>query len=89
MLYARGEGVEQDDEKAFSWWQQAAAQGLVLAQSRLGYCYFKGLGTSPDLGAASWWWAKAAAGGNAVAKRNLTILCRDYQQHCLADNLSN
>ena len=43
-----GEGIEQDIERAFKCYEEAANQGHERSQHRLGYCYENGLGTIQD-----------------------------------------
>ncbi|THI85640.1 MAG: sel1 repeat family protein [Nitrospira sp. CG24A] len=43
------DGVPQDYSRARQWWEKAAAQGSVSAQSDLGQLYASGLGGSQDL----------------------------------------
>ncbi len=61
---------------------KAARQGFVLAQSRLGYSCAQGVGVQKDLQQAYKWWSIAAEGGNAVARKNLDILCHDNPRVC-------
>lgn len=63
---------------------KAARQGFILAQSRLGYSYAQGLGVEIDLQQVFRWWSIAAEGGNAVARKNLDILCHDNPRVCEA-----
>ena len=41
-LYQEGDGVPQDDEKAFYWVKKAAAQEDMYAMYNLGYTYLRG-----------------------------------------------
>ena len=43
-MYHLGQGVQQDDEKAFDWLQKSALQRYGLAQLNLGYAYRLGQG---------------------------------------------
>ena len=43
-MYAKGQGVRQDDAEAFRWFRQAAAQGHAQAQHNLGVMYETGRG---------------------------------------------
>ena len=47
-LYIEGDGVPQNDEKAFYWVKKAAAQEDIYAMYNLGYLYWSGKGTSQD-----------------------------------------
>jgi TPR repeat protein len=42
--YARGQGVEQDNEQAIYWFRLAAKNGHPEAQFNMGYSYSKGHG---------------------------------------------
>jgi len=41
-MYAHGEGVLQDDAKAFYWYRKVAEQGAALAHYALGEMYHQG-----------------------------------------------
>jgi len=47
-LYARGQGLPKDNEKAFIWYKKAADKGLSEAQCFLGNCFMFGEGTEID-----------------------------------------
>ena len=68
LMYANGQGVEQDYAKAFEWWQKAAEQGDAYAQSNLGVMYEKGLGVEQDYAKAVEFYTKAAEQGNFLAQ---------------------
>ena len=36
VMYAKGEGVTQDNEQAVAWYRKAAEQGEAIAQNNLG-----------------------------------------------------
>ena len=44
-LYARGQGLPKDKEKAFIWYKKAADKGLSDAKCLLGNCFMFGEGT--------------------------------------------
>lgn len=46
--YDKGEGVAEDNQKAFYWYLKAAAQGHAKAQFQVGRCYKKGKGVAKD-----------------------------------------
>jgi TPR repeat protein len=73
-LYARGEGVPQDDTKAVEWSQLAARQGNALSQFRLGSMYAAGRGVPKDMTKAAEWLEKAALQGVANAQAHLGAL---------------
>jgi len=63
-LYVHGEGVSQDDAKAFASFQKAAAHGHAGARIMLGSMYAAGRGTAKDLPAAYLWISAAALQGD-------------------------
>jgi TPR repeat protein/S1-C subfamily serine protease len=67
-------GWDQNATERFRLFQQAAEQGHVDAQSRLGGMYLMGLGVSQDRGKAAEWFSKAAEQGHAGAQDNLAML---------------
>lgn len=70
-MYLRGEGVEQDYEKAFKWTEKSAEQGLAQAQNELGRAYEQ---MKQDYNKAIEWYKKAAAQGYRDAQKNLDRL---------------
>jgi TPR repeat protein len=70
-MYLRGEGVEQDYEKAFKWTEKSAKQGLAQAQNELGRAYEQ---MKQDYNKAIEWYKKAAAQGYRDAQKNLDRL---------------
>jgi uncharacterized protein len=54
-------------EEAFQEYLELAEGGSVLAQTLLGWLYYKGLGVTQDCGKAKMWLERAAASGAAVA----------------------
>ena len=48
-------------------WHQLAAQGDVVSQYNLGYCYSNGKGVSKDMGKALKWYNMAVAQGDKDA----------------------
>ena len=73
--YLRGDGVEKDDAKAFSYYLQAAETGLTEALCRVGQMYFYGCGTELDYEKSLEWYLKAAEAGDAAA---MSYVGRDY-----------
>ena len=73
-LYYKGEGVEQNYEKAASWFQKSADQGNPKAQTDLAQCYLLGYGVEKDSNVAVDWYQRAAAQGYAPAALNLAAL---------------
>ena len=59
-MYNDGDGAEQDNVKAFTWYKKAAEQGHIAAQNHLGSLYQYGLGVEQDSKEAVKWYRKAA-----------------------------
>lgn len=70
-MYLRGEGTEQDLEKAFEWTKKSAEQGFAQAQNELGRAYEQ---MKQDYNKAIEWYQKAAAQGFQEAQQNLDRL---------------
>ena len=71
--YAKGEGVERNDEEANKWFLKAAEQGNTDAMGEMGNAYLNGWGVPVDYKQAVQWLRKAAEQGNAVAQSNLGV----------------
>jgi localization factor PodJL len=71
---AEGRGMTRDLVLAARLFENAAAQGLVPAQYRVGKLYEKGLGVSRDAITAKSWYQQAADNGNALAMHQLGVL---------------
>ncbi|SER09782.1 hypothetical protein SAMN05421690_100861 [Nitrosomonas sp. Nm51] len=74
LMYANGEGVEQDMQQAAELFTKAAEQGHIDAQNNLGALYFIGEGVARDEEKAVEWFEKAAAQGNEEARENLEAI---------------
>ncbi len=71
LLYARGQGVQQDFSKAAEYYRKAAEQGIVEAEYNLGVLYGNGQGVKKDEAEASKWFLKAAEKGDVNAAASL------------------
>lgn len=61
-----GEGITKDDVQAFGWFQAAAENDHLPAQSILGYyCYEYGIGVTTDLRLSCHWYCEAANKGDS------------------------
>ncbi len=60
VMYMKGQGVEQDYEKAGEWFRKASEQGLAVAMYKLAKLYTKGEGVPKDLEFAYVWYSVAA-----------------------------
>ena len=69
-VYARGDGVPEDDAEAVRWYRLAAEQGYAIAQNNLGFMYREGRGVPEDDVLAYVWYNLAAAQGNETAQSN-------------------
>jgi TPR repeat protein len=76
-LYANGNGLAVDVEKALSWWQRAARQGHADAQFAVGLAYTTGEGVGRDLEEAVGWYLAAARLGHADAREIILRLNGD------------
>ncbi len=63
--YDKGNGIPEDDQQAFIWYEKSAAQGYAKAQYQLGKCYKDGEGVAKDRKKAVELFAKAAKQENA------------------------
>ena len=63
-MYAKGEGVPEEDTEAVRWYRLAAEQGDVSAQLSLGFKYDKGEGVAKDDAEAMRWFCLAAEQGH-------------------------
>jgi len=66
LMYAKGEGIPEDDKEAVKWYRKAAEQGFADAQSLLAESYLKGEGVPQDYVTAYAW--VMIAGGNERSK---------------------
>src|SRR5262245_29012730 len=62
--YGTGDGVGQDEQEAFRWYQRAARRGNSSAQVVVGARYAQGLGVDKDEAKAAEWFLRAAELGN-------------------------
>lgn len=75
--YGRGEGVEQDLDKAIEILRETAATGEPEAEFFLGTAYYSGLGVPHSEAEAVMWFEKAAAKGHAAAQYWLAVLIKE------------
>lgn len=74
LLYMKGNGVEQSDRTALSWFTRAGEQGMADAQYNAGVMFYGGKGVYPDKRSAIEWWQLAANQGHPNAQNNLAIM---------------
>jgi len=73
-LYYFGNGVEQNYEKSFSYFNRLKEQNMPGALYALGRMYEKGEGTNQDLDVAQQYYEKAIQLGHAVAQRDIGLV---------------
>jgi TPR repeat protein len=73
-VYARGDGVPEDDAEALRWYRLAAEQGYANAQVTLGYVYARGEGVLEDDAEAIRWYRLAAEQGDMTAQLRLGFM---------------
>ena len=73
-MYAKGQGVTQNDTEAVKWFRKAANQGFANAQNNLGVRYATGRGVTQDERKAIEWYRKAADQGYTMAQYNLGLM---------------
>jgi TPR repeat protein len=69
-MYAKGDGLPEDDVEAMKWWRKAADQGYGDAQHNLAVSYFTGEDVPQDYVQAYMWWSLVAAQGDADAAKD-------------------
>ena len=74
VAYYLGEGVEQNYEKAFRWFTEAANQGHTFAQNNLASMYYEGKGVEQNYEEAIKWFTEAANQGDTSAQNNLGVM---------------
>ena len=72
VMYAMGQGVEKDDQRAFEWYLRASMKGHPGAQSGIGWYYEVGRGVvGIDLIRSYMWYTLSAIGGDPDAAISL------------------
>lgn len=86
-MYLKGEGIDQDYQKAYQLFSRAAQNGDGAAMNSLAVMYANGLGVARDDQVAIEWHRRAVAAGDASAMFNLghlyyegEIVPRDYDE---------
>lgn len=75
MKYIYGDGVEEDNEKAFILLTESAEQDHMEASYNLGICYHYGYGTAVDHEKAFRYYMRAAAAGHG---KGMTLVGKFY-----------
>ena len=73
LMYAKGQGVTENDAEAVEWFRKAAEQGDASAQYNLGVMYAKGQGVPENDAEAVKWYRLAAEQGDAKAQNSLGL----------------
>jgi len=73
-MYARGDGIPEDNKEAVKWWRKAAKEGDARSQFNLAVRYTYGKGVDRDAKEALRWYRKAAMQGHADAQNNLGLM---------------
>jgi tetratricopeptide (TPR) repeat protein len=79
VLYANGQGVDQDYARARSLYQKACDGGLVSSCTGLGYLFSNGQGAPPDYAQARALFQRACDGGDMLGCHNLGALYQNGQ----------
>ncbi len=74
LLFARGQGITPNDDKALQWWQLAEKNGNTHASKMLGLLYNLGRGVGRSEAEAIKWYEQAAQTNDTDALYNLAIL---------------
>jgi TPR repeat protein len=74
VMYAKGQGVPQNDAEAVRWYRLAADQGNAAAQLALASMYAKGRGVQQSDADAVRWYRRAAEQGESWAQTNLGVM---------------
>ena len=74
LMYFKGEGTQQDYEKAVRFYRQSAEQGNRSALNNLGYMYSHGLGVEESAEMALYYYKAAAEKGNVLAMFNAGLM---------------
>ena len=69
LMFYFGQGIVQDEAKAFALFKKAAKAGHLAAQNNVGYFYFNGKAVPQDYLRAYVWFSLSAASGYAEAAR--------------------
>ena len=74
LMYARGEGLPEDNHQAAQWFRKSAEQGNPQSQYHLGMLCANGKGVPEDDRQAVHWLSESARQGDARAQFNLGIM---------------
>jgi TPR repeat protein len=77
--YFFGSGVARDQAQAIGWYRQAAAEGHVESEYRLGRCHQLGEGVVVDPAQTMLWYHRAAVNSHVLACQELALLYESGQ----------
>lgn len=80
-MFAKGYGTDQDAEKSFRWYKQAADNGHAHAAYCAAQACYTGTGTEQDYAESVKWYEKAVTGGDTYAMYALGKMYRDGNAH--------
>ncbi|MDO8825939.1 tetratricopeptide repeat protein [Methylophaga sp.] len=80
-FYAAGQGVAQNHQTAFKWFEKAAEDGDADAQYKMAWSYETGTGVPKSNEKAMMWYQRAAANNNIPAKHALGVLLIQQSQN--------
>lgn len=78
-MYANGQGVPVNNQKAAEWTRKAAEKGFANAQYNLGIMYDTGTGVSRNYKEAAKWYRRAADQKVTEAQYNLGVMYEEGQ----------
>ncbi len=74
-IYGSDDKGVKDDEQSFFWYREAARQGSIEAQKKVGEMYTRGLGVKQDKNRGAYWSVVAAAReGDSEAQNDLGVM---------------
>jgi len=85
VMYAKGQGVDQDFKEAVKWYQKAADQGDAMAQTSCAVMYYKGEEVEQNYVTAYAWCNIAATNGGEVAKEDKSIFAKEMDPEQIAE----
>ena len=74
VMYAKGQGVPQDDKQAAAWYIKAAIQDDAMAQFAIAEMYRQGIGVPQDEKQARTWYLEAADHGFPKAQYTVGLM---------------
>ena len=84
-MFCYGLGTEQNNQKAFEWFERSAKQKNKFAQFSLANLYYYGSGVEKDLSQAFLWYQRASSQGQPYAAYSIAQMYR-YGEYVTKDN---